>query len=61
MHAEVVDAGDVDVELPVAIDIGHRDAGLPALRRRRRPPVGDVLELIVALIAIELVGAEVGV
>src|SRR5438552_5171378 len=59
VHSEVVDARYVDVDLPVAIDVGHRDAGFPADRIGDAGLVGDVLELIVALIAIELVRAEV--
>ena len=59
VHREVVDAGDVDVQPAVAIDVRHRDAGLPAVRVGDARFLGDVLELIVALIAIELVRAEV--
>ena len=60
VHVEVVDTRDIDVELSVAIHIGHRDARLPSLRVGDASLVGDVLELIVALVAIELVRADVG-
>src|SRR5439155_481226 len=56
---QVIDARDVDIDFPIAVDVGHRDAGLPPNRIGDASLVGDVLELIVALIAIELVRAEV--
>ena len=59
VHREVVDTRDVDVDLPISVDVRHRDARLPAIRISDARFVGDVLELIVPLIAIELVGAEV--
>ena len=59
VHREVIDARDIDVDFPIAVDVGHRDAGFPADRIGDAGLVGDVLELIVALIAIELVRTEV--
>ena len=58
--AKVVDAGDVDVDQPVAVDVGHGDAGLPTYGIRHPCFFGDVLEAVVPKIAIELVGTEVG-
>ena len=58
--AQVVDAGNVDVDLPVAVDIRHGDARLPAYRIRQARPLGDVLELVVAFVSIEPVRTEVG-
>ena len=53
------DRRDVDVEVPVAIDVGHRDAGRPALYLSHTGPLRDVLEPEIALVAIEPVGTEI--
>src|SRR5256886_1207519 len=31
VHREIAHGGDVDVQAPVAVDVGHGDAGLPAI------------------------------
>jgi hypothetical protein len=59
VHAEVADAGDIDVEPPVAVDVGHRDPGLPALGVRHTGVLGDILEAEVPRVAIETVGPQV--
>ena len=59
VHREVFDARHVDVDAPIAVDVRHRDAGLPAIRVGDARLVGDILELIVPLVPIELVGTKV--
>jgi hypothetical protein len=46
--------------VPVSVDIGHGDASLPTNRVGDACLVGDVLELIVALVPIEPVRSKVG-
>ena len=58
-QCEMGDRRDVDVEVPVAIDVGHRDAGRPALHLSHTGPLRDVLEPEIALVAIEPVGTEI--
>ena len=59
VHREEVDARDVDVDAPVTVHVGHGDAGLPPISVGDARLIGDVLELIVALVPVKLVGAEV--
>src|SRR2546423_3249738 len=57
--AQVVDARYVDVDLPVAVDVGHGDAGFPTDGIGDARLCSDVLELVVAFVAIELVRAKI--
>ena len=59
VHCGIVDTGNVDVDLSVPVDVGHRDAGLPPVRIGDVGAVGDVLELVVPFVAIELVWPDV--
>src|SRR5216684_2129462 len=57
--AEIVDARNVDVDVAVPVDVGHRDAGLPADGIGDPRPLGDVLELVIPLVQVEPVGTSV--
>src|SRR5438034_2796802 len=59
VHREKVDAGDVDVDEAVPVDVGHGDAGLPAVGIGDAGPVGDVLEPIISLVQVQPVGSDV--
>ena len=59
LHPQVIHTGDVDVEAPVAVDVGHRDAAFPSHRIRDAGAGGDVFEPEVAEVAIEVVRAQV--
>src|SRR3989454_9598848 len=59
VHREKVDAGDVDVDEAVPVDVGHGDGGLPAVGISHTGPVGDVLEPIISLIHVQPVGPDV--
>ena len=59
VHPEIVDTRDVDVDKPVPVDVGHRDAGLPGPRVRDPGALGDVLEAVIALVQVEPVGTDV--
>ena len=59
LHAEVVHARDEDVEPAVAVDIGHRDAALPADRIGDAGSGRDVLEAEVAQVAVQPVSTQV--
>jgi hypothetical protein len=59
VHGEVVHRRHVDVEPPIAIDVGHGDAARPARRAGYPCALGDVLELVVALVEIQPVGTEI--
>ena len=60
VHREVAHARDVDVEMAVAVHVGHRDAGRPPAGPRHARALGDVLEPVVPLVQVEPVGPEVG-
>ena len=59
VHREVIDGGDVDVDVAVAIDVGHGDAGFPSDRVGDTGALGDVLEMVVPLVQIESIRADV--
>ncbi len=59
VHREVIDAGDVDVDIAVAVHVGHRHAGLPALGIGHAGVRGDVLEVVIASVQVEPVGSDV--
>src|ERR1041384_2385030 len=59
LHREVIAPRDEDVDAAVAVDVGHRDAALPADRVGDAGPGRDVLELKVSLVAVQPVGAQV--
>ena len=59
VHPEIVDARDVDIDVAVPVDVGHRGAGLPARGIRDAGAVGDVLEPVIPLVQVEPVGAHV--
>ncbi len=56
---QVADRRDVDIEVAVAVHVGHRDTALPARDGTDAGSLGDVLEPEVARVAIEPVGTEV--
>ena len=60
VQREVGDGRNVDVEMSVAIHVGHRDAGRPARRVAHTGPLRDVLEPEIAGVPIQPVGPEVG-
>src|SRR5205823_14331989 len=60
MHRENVHGGDVDIDVAVAIHVGHGDAGLPAVGIGHAGPLGDVLEPIIPLVQVQPVGSDVG-
>ena len=59
VHGEVVDGGNVDVDLPVSVDVGHGDAGFPPVGISDARLPGDVLELIIPFIPIKPVRTDV--
>src|SRR5205823_12445624 len=59
VHREVVDGRDEDVEVAVAVDVGHGNASLPAYRVGHTGAIGDVLESVVALVDVEPIRANV--
>ena len=59
VHREIADGGHVDVDPPVPVDIGHRDAGLPALGIRHARLLGHVLEPVVPLVQVKPIGPPV--
>ena len=59
VHREVVDTRDEDVDITVAVDVGHGDARLPADRISDAGALRDVLEPVIALVYVEPIGADV--
>ena len=59
VHGEITHRRHVDIQLPVAIHIGHRHAGFPARRTRDARLLRHILEVKVAAIQIQLVGPNI--
>ena len=59
VHREIAHGGDVDVQAPVAVDVGHGDAGLPAIGICHAGALGDVLEPVVAQVPVQPIGTHV--
>ena len=59
-HRWVADGRDIDVNTAVSVDVGHCNAGLPAIRAFDPRAFGDVFEAVTSPVTIESVGAEVG-
>jgi hypothetical protein len=60
VHREIVDARHIDVDLAIAIDVGHGDAGFPPVGISDAGFPGYVLELIIPFVPIKLVRPDVG-
>jgi hypothetical protein len=59
VHREIVDARHIDVDLAIAVDVGHGDAGFPPVGISDAGLPGDVLELIIPFVPIKLVRPDV--
>ena len=59
VHREMTHGGDVDVQAPVAVDVGHGDAGLPAIGICHAGALGDVLEPVVPQVPVQPIGTHV--
>src|SRR5204862_2762089 len=59
MHAEIVDAKNIDVDEAVAVDVSHRDPRLPSQGIGYARASGDVFELVVTLVEVQSIGAEI--
>jgi hypothetical protein len=60
VDAEVAHTRHEDVDIAITVDVGHRDARLPADGIRHTGTGGNVLEAVVAFVQVEAIGADVG-
>ena len=55
VHGEVIDGGDINVDVTVPVHVRHRNAGFPANGIRHAGVIGDILESIIAPVQVKAI------